>query len=132
VVTFRCYISGDGVDQIKVWFGAQDDAVQADLLAVMETLEAIDNRDRWPESCFKELENRKGSQCEGLIELILEDENRVQFRIFGFSGPRDDDFTMLLPLRKNDDPTYKRSCQEAQKRKAEVANDWSRAREWEA
>ena len=34
--------------------------------------------------------------------------------------------------RSNDDPTYKRSCEEAQKRKAEVANDWSRAREWEA
>jgi hypothetical protein len=130
VVTFRCYISGDGVDQIKVWFDAQDDALQADLLAVMETLEA-NHRDRWPQSCFKELENRKGSQCEGLVELKLKADD-VQYRIFGFAGPRDDDFTMLLPLRKNDDPKYKRSCKEAQKRKAEVANDWNRAREWEA
>jgi hypothetical protein len=39
---------------------------------------------------------------------------------------------MLLPLRKNDDPTYKRSCEEAQKRKVEVIYDWNRAREWEA
>ena len=131
MVIFRCYISHAGVDQIRVWFDAQNDAVQADLLAVIETLEAITNRGRWPESCFKELENRKGSQCEGLVELILEADD-VQYRIFGFSGPRDDDFTMLLPLRKNDDPTYKRSCGEAQRRKAEVANDWNRAREWEA
>jgi Phage derived protein Gp49-like (DUF891) len=130
VVTFRCYISDDGVDQIRVWFDAQNDTVQADLVAVIETLEAITNRDRWPVSCFKELENRKGSQCEGLVELILEADD-VQYRIFGFSGPRDDDFTMLLPLRKNEDPTYKRSCEEAQRRKAEVANDWNRAREWE-
>jgi len=101
------------------------------LLAVMETLEAI-NRDKWPESCFKELENRKGSQCDGLVELILKDDAGVHYRIFGFSGPRNDDFTMLLPIRKNDDPTYKRSCEEAQKRKAEVIHDWNRAREWEA
>jgi hypothetical protein len=96
----------------------------------METLEAI-SRDRWPESCFKSLENRKGSQCEGLDELKLEVE-KVHYRILGFSGPRDDDFTMLLPLKKDDDPTYKESCEEAQKRKAEVINDWTRAREWEA
>jgi hypothetical protein len=119
------------VDQIRLWYDAQDEAVQADFLAVIETLEAINSRDRWPESCFKELEDRKGSRCEGLVELILEADD-LQYRIFGFSGPRDDDFTMLLPLRKNDDPTYKRSCEEAQKRKAEVVNDWNRAREWEA
>jgi len=130
VVTFRCYISGEGVDQIRVWYDAQDGGVQADLTAVMETLEAI-SRDRWPESCFKSLENRKGSQCEGLDELKLEVEE-VHYRILGFSGPRDDDFTMLLPLKKDDDPTYKASCEEAQKRKAEVINDWTRAREWEA
>ena len=131
MVTFRCYISDDGVDQIRVWFDAQNDTVRAGLLAVIETLEATTNRGRWPESCFKELENRKGSQCEGLVELKLAADD-LQYRIFGFSGPRDDDFTMLLPLRKNDDPTYKRSCAEAQKRKVEVANDWTRAREWEA
>ena len=131
VVTFRCYISSDGVDQIRLWYDAQGDVIQADLLAVMETLEAI-SRDKWPESCFKELENRKGSQCEGLVELILEDDAGVHYRIFGFSGPRNDDFTMLLAIRKNDDPTYKRSCEEAQKRKAEVIHDWNRAREWEA
>ena len=130
MVTFRCYISGEGVDQIRVRYDAQDGGVQADLTAVMEALEAI-SRDRWPESCFKSLEKRKGSQCEGLDELKLEVEE-VHYRILGFSGPRDDDFTMLLPLKKDDDPTYKKSCEEAQKRKAEVMNDWTRAREWEA
>ena len=130
MVTFRCYISGEGVDQIRVRYDAQDGGVQAALTAVMEVLEAI-SRDRWPESCFKSLENRKGSQCEGLDELKLEVEG-VHYRILGFSGPRDDDFTMLLPLKKDDDPTYKASCEEAQKRKAEVINDWTRAREWEA
>jgi hypothetical protein len=119
------------VDQIGVWYGTQREDVQADLDAVMEILEAT-SRNRWPESCFKELENRKGSQCEGLVELILEDDDEVQYRIFGFSGPRADDFTMLLPLKKNDDPTYKASCEEAQKRKAEVINDWTRARERKA
>src|SRR5262249_43958570 len=69
-------------------------ALQADLLAVMATLEAIARQDNWPESCFKELEDRKGSPCEGLIELILKD-NGTQYRIFGFFGPDDDDFTML-------------------------------------
>ena len=130
MVTFRCYISFDGVDQINAWFDAQDEAVQADLRAVIETLEAT-SRDRWSESCFKPLENRKGSRCEGLEELILQVE-KIHYRVFGFSGPRDDDFTMLLPFKKNDDPKYKKSCEEAQKRKAEVANDWNRAREWEA
>jgi hypothetical protein len=130
MVTFRCYISQDGVDQIKVWFDAQDDDVQADLLAIMEIMEAT-VRDRWPESCFKPLKKRKGSPlCEGLDELILV-VGEVHYRIFGFSGPRDDDFTMLLPLKKNDDPTYKQSCEEAQKRKSEVSNDWNRAGEWQ-
>lgn len=86
MVTFRCYVSEDGVDQIGVWYAAQTDDLQADLIAVMEILEAITRRDRWPESCFKELENRKGSQCKGLVELILEDDDGVQYRIFGFSG----------------------------------------------
>ena len=131
VVTFRCYISNDGVDQIRLWYDAQSEALQADLLAVMEILEAISRQDNWPESCFKELEDRKGSPCEGLIELILKD-NGTQYRIFGFFGPDDDDFTMLLPFRKNDDPKYRRSCKEAQRRKAEVAHDWTRARRWEA
>jgi hypothetical protein len=130
VITFRCYVSDDGMDQIRVWYNAQDEAVQADLTAIMDTLEAT-SRDRWPESRVKPLQNRKGSQCEGLHELRLEVEE-VHYRIFGFSGPRNDDFTMLLPLKKNDDPTYKRSCKEAQKRKAEVIHDWTRAREWEA
>jgi hypothetical protein len=129
VVAFRCYISDDGLDQIKLWFNAQEGDIQADLLGVMEILESI-SRDRWPESCFKELKDKKGSQCAGLVELILEDDAEIQYRIFGFTGPRDDDFTMLLPLRKNDDPTYKHSCPAAQKRKAEVINDWNRARRW--
>ena len=72
------------MDQIGVWYAAQTDDLQADLIAVMEILEAITRRDRWPESCFKELENRKGSQCKGLVELILEDDDGVQYRIFGF------------------------------------------------
>jgi hypothetical protein len=131
VITFRSYISEDGLDQIGVWYAAQSEPLQADLQAVIATLEAISNRTRWPESCFKELGNRKGSQCEGLVELILKDEDGTHHRIFGFAGPRNDDFTMLLPLKKNDDPTYKLSCDEAQKRKAEVINDWTRAREWE-
>jgi hypothetical protein len=131
VTTFRCYISGEGVDQIGIWYAAQSDALQADLLAVIATLEASPNRTRWPKNCFKELGNRKGSQCEGLVELILKDEDGTHYRIFGFAGPGTDDFTMLLPLRKNDDPTYKRSCEEAHRRKAEVVNDWTRAREWE-
>jgi hypothetical protein len=118
------------VDLIRGWYNAQNGAVRADLTAVMETLEVI-SRDRWPESRFKQLQNRRGSQCEGLDELRLEVE-KVHYRIFGFSGPRNNDFTMLLPLKKDDDPKYKWSCEEAQRRKAEVINDWTRAREWRA
>jgi hypothetical protein len=130
MVTFLSYISAGGVDQIQLWFDSQSKGLQANLRATKETLEAI-SRDKWPESCFKRLRNKRGSQCEGLGELILKDEG-VHYRIFGFCGPAVDDFTMLLPLRKNDDPTYKHSCEEAQKRKAEVVNDHKRAREWDA
>jgi hypothetical protein len=65
-------------------------------------------------------------------EVEISAGNGTQYRIFGFFGPDDDDFTMLLPLRKNDDPKYRRSCKEAQRRKAEVIHDWTRARRWEA
>jgi hypothetical protein len=121
----------EGVDQIRVWFDAQNEGVQADLLAIIKTMEAT-SQNRWPDSCFKKLKKKKGSPlCEGLDELLLT-VDRVHYRIFGFSGPRNDDFTMLLPFKKNDDPKYRKSCEEAQKRKAEVINDWNRAREWEA
>ncbi len=130
MVVFRSYVSQDGVDQIKLWFDDQNEAVQADLMAVIETLEAT-SRNRWPESCFKQLGDKSSSKCAGLDELkVVVD--RVHYRVFGFHGPGKDDFTMLLAIKKNDDPTYKASCTEAQKRKAEVVNDWNRTREWEA
>jgi Phage derived protein Gp49-like (DUF891) len=129
MVAFRCYISEDGVDQIRLWFDGQADDVQAALLAVLEIMEAT-SRKRWAESYFKALEKRKAADCEGLDELVLVIDG-VHYRIFGFSGPGTDDFTMLLPLKKKEDPTYKVSCPEAQKRKEEVLNDWGRTCEWQ-
>jgi hypothetical protein len=128
MVTFRSYVSEDGVDQINLWLAAQDEAVKVDLVAVVAVLENINSRERWPESAFKELER---SPCKGLSEIILDVEG-VKYRVFGFAGPREDDFTMLYAFRKSDDPTYRTSCPEAQKLRAEVMNDWTRAGEWKA
>src|SRR5216683_2131725 len=109
MVTFRCYISEDGQDQIRLWFEACTDDLQAGLLAVIEVMEAVP-RTQWSESYYKELQDKKSSKCAGLEELILISEEGLHYRIFGFSGPGEDDFTMLYALKKNDDPTYKDTC----------------------
>jgi hypothetical protein len=124
---FRCYRLADRTDVIRAWFDLQEDGVQGQMTAVLEILD-LTTRNRWPKSLFKPLRKKPGSGCQGLVEILLKVE-AVHYRILGFCGPRDSEITLLYPFKKNDDPTYRVACAEAQTRKAEVRHDWRRIHE---
>src|SRR4051794_22120955 len=104
-VTLRCYHADDGSDAIDAWYRAQDETVQGAVDGALDVLSSI-ARGRWGPPYFKELQPRPGARCNGLAEVTLE-VSGVHYRIFGYDGPRPTDFTLLLPIRKNDDPRYR-------------------------
>src|SRR5690349_1920016 len=114
--TFRCYISKAGTDEIRAWYELQEPDVRADFLAVIEVLRVIPEPYwRKPDYC-----RLQGVPCKGLGELRLK-VNGVHYRIFGYFGPGSTDFTLLVPIKKSDDPAYKRACPLAQARRVETA-----------
>jgi hypothetical protein len=90
-------------------------------------------RNHWPEGMYKELEDRAGSQCAGLTEIILNGKlgngRKYYCRVLGFFGPRISDFTMLYPFDKGIDAQYEIPCRLDQNRKADVQQNWNRASE---
>ena len=125
---FRGYISADGTDVVRTWLDQQTGTVRGAVSAILETLGSL-NRNRWPKDYFKTLTKRAASDCVGLDEIIAIVDG-AHYRILGFEGPADGDFTMLYPFNKQIDARYKVPCEEANNRKAEISRDWTRAKKW--
>ena len=113
---------------MRAWYRDQDNAIQADLYGILEQLE-INRRARYNREIFKDLERRNSSKsCVGFHEIRGIKDTR-HYRILGYLV--DDIFTMLVPFVKAGDQKYKRHCDKACTRKAEIDRDQSRARDCE-
>jgi hypothetical protein len=127
ITNVKCYFSAKGEDLIEQW-AAQDETIRGDLVA---TVECIRPHSNWPDALCKPLEDRPGSQCAGLDEIILDGKfdsgKKYYCRILGFRGPQSSDFTMLYAFDKNKISQYGLPCREAQERKKHVERDWGRA-----
>ena len=125
----RCYVSPDGDDLICDWYAGEGDAVQAAFIAILEILRSLPIH-QWPESLFKNLDNRPGSKCAGLAEIILDDvdDSTYFYRILGFNGPDMSDFTMLYVFNKKSSARYDGPCEVAQVLKKNVEQSWNQSR----
>jgi hypothetical protein len=125
MVTFRCYISSTGDDEIGAWYESQSANVRGAIYAVVEALRARPV-DRWRRKPYAELKNRI---CAGLGEVRVEEPKGVHHRILGFFDPTRSAFTLLYPFGKSGDPAYVIACPKAQKRENDVEQDATRGRE---
>jgi hypothetical protein len=125
MVTFRCYISSTGDDEIEAWYEQQSPGVRGATYAVLEALRARP-AGRWRRKPYAELKSRI---CAGLGEIRVEEPKGVHHRILGFFDRTRSAFRLLYPFGKGGDPTYLVACPEAQRRKKDVEEDADRARE---
>jgi hypothetical protein len=77
---------------------------------------------------FKSLTKRAASKCVGLAEILIDRDGR-HYRILGFRGPGEFDFTMTYGFYKNEMPKYGEPCAVSSRRKAEVEIDHRRSHE---
>jgi hypothetical protein len=114
-------LDADGNDAIDAWLRAQSDKLQAKVDQRLRHL-AQQPRDKWVRPYFDTLSD----DCAGLGEVRLEVGN-VQHRLLGFaSGQRE--FTFVFwAVEKGGKFVPKDTCAIAQRRKAEVVADRSRA-----
>ena len=91
--TFRCYVSPSGRDMIEDWYRRQSDEVQTAFDVVREFLEQRP-RDEWRRPDFDILS--------GKLRVLGEIRFKVdkQYRVFGFFGPGQSEFTMLIGASK--------------------------------
>ena len=122
MVAFRCYLA-DGKDLIQEWYDSVDGSVCGVVDAVVEELQDMP-RHLWRRKPFANLSR---PACLGLAEIRLEVDGE-HYRILGIDGPGPDEFTLLYPFRKDDDPRYLEACLAAQKRRELVENDADRSR----
>lgn len=121
--TFRCYLDPDGEDVIEDWYDRQPDQLQAKFDTRIRYLQQ-QPRSAWTRPHFDTL---KGD-CAGLGEIRFEWRN-VQYRPIGFASGQME-FTLVFVATERGGKFEPRStCETAQKRKAEVIANRSRARD---
>jgi hypothetical protein len=125
MVTFRCYISSTGVNEIERWLNEQGRTVQAITYAILEGLRHRDPV-RWRRKPYGELRNRF---CSGLGEIRIEFPPGEHYRILGTFDPTRKIFTLLHAFRKTLDPDYTAACPEAQRRRHVIEQDPTRAQD---
>jgi len=124
ILRILCYFENDS-DVIFAWYNQQDAEIQAKTDAIIEVMQTIPSK-WWRMPDFRRL--NRASQ--GLSTVRIISDERVHYRIFGFFGPKEDvHYTMLLPMKKVDDPDYSRSGPEAFRRRDLVLRG-GRVDEW--
>jgi hypothetical protein len=91
--TFRCYVSATGRDMIDDWYYRQSDDVQSALDVALEYL-IQRPREEWRRPEFDLLSGKLREI--GEIRLKVD----KQYRILGFFGPRQSEFTLLIGASK--------------------------------
>jgi hypothetical protein len=119
--TFRCYVSGRGVDEIKVWYDALSPKARAKFDNRVGTLRRLP-RHLWKREPFDLL----AGECDGLGEIRFEAEN-VQHRSLGFFSPGHV-FTLVIgAIEKGGKFVPRNACAIGLARRAEIKADKERS-----
>lgn len=123
--TLRCYISASGRDMIDDWYSRQSEDVQGAFDVALEYL-AQRSRGEWRRPEFDLLS--------GKMRVLGEIRFRVdkQYRILGFFGPAQSEFTMLIGASKKGkiyDPHN--ALETALARRVEILADGRKCRVWD-
>lgn len=123
--TIRCYLDANGVDVIDEWFETVSDAVAAKFDTRMRYLQQ-QPPEAWKRPDFDTLHNEGA----GLGEIRFERE-KVNYRPIGFFSGRMEFTLLLVAIEKDRKFIPKSACKIAQRRKKEVIENRSRARDCE-
>lgn len=118
---FKSYVLPGGRDALTDWYDRQTDSVQGALDVLLEYLEQR-TRDEWRRPEFDLLSGK----MRDIGELRFK-ADRKQYRILGFFGPLQSEFTLLIGASKKGsqyDP--KDALETALKRKNEIIKDGTR------
>lgn len=115
---FRCYVSADGVDQIRAWYEGQSSEVRRKFLSRLLALRGLPFAE-WQLPLFRWLHG----DAHGLGEARFK-ADRVQQRPLGFQGPGEDVFTLVLCANEKGGAFVPRNATElGLRRKAEIENN---------
>lgn len=119
MLSFRCYVSLDGEDEVQRWYDRQTPCVRGATSAV---LEALGRRppDLWRRKPYGIL---RGSSCLGLGEIRIEEPRGVHYRILGCFDDPAVAFILLYAFAKDEDQAYEISCSVAQSRRNDLEQD---------
>lgn len=122
---FRCYISASGRNQIDRWYQRITPVAQSELDTVLTYLQQR-QRSEWIRPQFAPLRGKYRELCELRFKA-----NNLQHRVFGFFGPSQQEFTMLIgTTKKGRKYTPRNALDTALNRMNEVKNDETRTDIW--
>lgn len=116
----QCYVSANGVDEIRAWYESQPANVRGKFLSRLRTLAHLPAHE-WTMPLFRWLHG----ECAGLGEIRFK--VQVQHRPLGFSGSGHT-FTLTFCAEEKGGKFVPRdACGKALRRKVEINNDGKRA-----
>lgn len=119
---FRCYVSEDGIDEIRVWYEAQSAQCRAKFRTRLLALRGLPP-DEWKPPLFRWL--RGDGQGIGEVRFLAD---RQQQRPLGFRGPDPNVFTIVFPAKEKSNQFVPRSAIErAHQRKREIEDNRNRS-----
>ena len=118
----RCYVSPQGVDEIRAWYDAQPAKVRGKFLSRLKTLAQLDAPE-WKLPLFRWLHG----DCVPLGELRFEVQN-VQHRPLGYRGPGPFTFTLTFCAKEQSSRFVPaNSCARGLARKEEIERNPERS-----
>lgn len=111
---FKVFLDNKTDNVINAWISAQPIKVQAKIRTRLKYLEVTQN---WPEDFF-----HKWIGTEYLYEIRTR-HSGIQYRLLGFFGPGDKEFTLLMGATKRNILEPKTAPNIAEKRRKLVIND---------
>jgi len=120
--TVRCYVSPQGVDEIRAWYDDQSRKVQGRFHSRLKALVTLP-LEEWKLPLFRWLRG----ECVPLGELRFEVQN-VQYRPLGFRGPGPNLFTLTFCAEERDDAFVPaNACARGLARKLEIERNAERS-----
>lgn len=117
---FHCYVSANGVNEIRSWFDKQSPSVRGKFISRLQTLRQLDP-ELWVPKPFRWLRH----ECSGLGEIRFEAGN-VQHRPLGFRT--DFTFTIVLcAIEKGGKFEPANACTKGLERKSEIQTNGKRS-----
>jgi len=121
VSSFRCYVSPEGVDEIRAWYERQPPKVRGKFLSRLKTLSQLQVND-WKLPLFRWLHD----DCVPLGEVRFKVQN-VQHRPLGFRAGASVFTITFCAQEKSNKFVPANACQQGLNKRAEIQRDFRRS-----